>query len=129
MGCRPRCRWHWYGFFRLVSIVVMRMFVMNGFFCRVTVCGRGDPFYHFARYSAGGGDPTYGNTSVVLQFEVAGACWGPRTCTTTKTNRPFVATIDSTATALWSGALAGILDHTSASNPVKNYHHVYVPIW
>lgn len=83
-----------------------------------TICAKGDPFKYFVRKGT--------VDKVVIDFAGGGACWSEATCLLSDTL--FRARVDeSDFPFLEEEGAAGLYDHENDDNPVKDWHHVFVP--
>src|SRR5262245_32087167 len=82
-----------------------------------TICARDTEFQYFVR-------PGTVNR-VLVEFRGGGACWNELTCSVA--GSLFQETADVPTFVQNEAQAVGIADHTNASNPFKDWHHVYIP--
>lgn len=91
-----------------------------------TECSRGAPYAFFFRRAAAADNP---DNNLVVEFEGGGGCWSASTCSVAGST--FKEDVAFTRSAFLKregrGMDTGIRDHENEENPVKGWHHLYVP--
>jgi hypothetical protein len=82
-----------------------------------TICARDTEFQYFVR-------PGTVNR-VLVEFRGGGACWNELTCSVA--GSLFQETAEVPTFVQNESQALGISDHANASNPFKDWHHVYIP--
>lgn len=84
-----------------------------------TICAQGDPFRYFVRKGS--------VNKVVIDFAGGGACWSEATCLLSDTL--FRPRVDESEYPFLEDeqSATGLYDHSRDDNPVKDWHHVFVP--
>jgi Pectinacetylesterase len=82
-----------------------------------TICARGTPYQFFVRPGS--------VNRLIIDFRGGGACWNAATCGLGE--KLFQETADADRFVADDSQAAGIYDKNNAENPVKDWHHVYLP--